>query len=224
MKNTSVARLHVCVRDARDIRACELGMNIIDGTTVLAETDRDSVIFLSMIALARENHTFTSNRHLMDESLITECINDAIERREIHSWLSFFSDEFLLQIGEGDTWRLTEKFDEAFARFCDTSDRHKKEVRIWCEKISRDADYSEIFYNANVCDYFFPDSRKSSRMSRALSVSMSPSNPVSSKVILASLDVSRSSWRWIGSGVFFSSSFANCSTRFPCRDIVPSIL
>lgn len=126
MKNTGIARLHMCIRDTRNIWTRELGMDIVDSTTILAEANSDSVIFFCVIALARENHTLSSNRHLMDESLITKCIDDTIERRKIHSWLSFLSDEFLLQIGEGDTRRLTEKFDEAFARFCDTSDRHKK--------------------------------------------------------------------------------------------------
>lgn len=125
MKNTRITRLHMRIGDARNIWTCELGMDVIDGTTILTKTNRDSIIFLSMIALTRENHAFPSNRHLMDETLVTKCIDNTIKRRKIHSRLSFFPYKSILEVSEGDTWRLTEDFDEAFARFCDAGDRHE---------------------------------------------------------------------------------------------------
>ena len=87
---------------ARDIGACELGMSIIDRSTVLAEADRDSIFTSRMITLAGEYDAFTRDRHLMDQSLIAKCIDDPIECREIHPIVSL-TDKFLLQIGEGDT-------------------------------------------------------------------------------------------------------------------------
>jgi hypothetical protein len=61
----------------------------------------------------------------MDESLILECVDDAIEGSEIHTTVSL-SDEFFLEVGEGDAWTLTESFDEPFSLFCDTSVWHEK--------------------------------------------------------------------------------------------------
>jgi hypothetical protein len=61
----------------------------------------------------------------MDESLVTECIDDTIECREIHTRLSFFSDEIFPQVRESDTWIFSEDFDESFAWFSDTSFCHE---------------------------------------------------------------------------------------------------
>ncbi len=100
-------------------------MHVIDCPTILAEADRDSIFTGCVITLAGEYDAFTRDRHLMDQSLIAKCIDDPIECREIHAIVSL-ADEFLLQIGEGDTSRLTELFDEALAGESDTGD-HSEE-------------------------------------------------------------------------------------------------
>lgn len=89
-------------------------MDIIDRSTILTEAQTDSVICMGSLALAWEYHSFTCDRHLMDESLITKCIDDTIERREIHPIVSL-SDERLLHLGECDASGFTELLDEAFA-------------------------------------------------------------------------------------------------------------
>ncbi len=109
----------------RDIGARELGMHVIDSSAILTEADRDCIFTSRMITLAGEYDPFTCDRHLMDQSLIAKCIDDPIERREIHSIVSL-TDELLLQIGEGDTRRLSELFDEALAGEGDTGD-HSEE-------------------------------------------------------------------------------------------------
>ena len=68
-------------------------MDIVDGTTVLAKTDGYSIIWVRRLTLTREYHTLSSYGHLMDESLIAKCIDDAVERREVHATVSL-SDEF----------------------------------------------------------------------------------------------------------------------------------
>ena len=66
--------------------------------------------------------------------------------------------------------------------------------------------------------------KKSTRMSRAASASISPLTPYSSNPRSASLVESRSSWDVIGRGVSFESLSIKSVTRLPCLDIVPSIL
>ncbi len=68
-------------------------MDVIDGTTVLTEANSDSIFLVRVIALAWEYHTFSGDSHLMDKSLITKGINDAVECCKVHSRLSFLSDE-----------------------------------------------------------------------------------------------------------------------------------
>jgi hypothetical protein len=59
-------------------------MDIIYGTTVLTEADRDSISLSWILTLTREYHTLSCDCHLMDESLVSEGIDDAVERREVH--------------------------------------------------------------------------------------------------------------------------------------------
>ncbi len=56
----------------------------------------------------------------MDESLCLKCIDDAVEGSEIHTTISL-SDEFFLEIREGDFLASSEGFDEPFSLFGDTS-------------------------------------------------------------------------------------------------------
>ncbi len=89
-------------------------MDIIDCSAILTKTQHDRIITRRMITLTGEYDPFSSDRHLMDESLITKCIDDTIERREIHPIVSL-SDERLLHLGECDASGFTELLDEAFA-------------------------------------------------------------------------------------------------------------
>jgi hypothetical protein len=63
----------------------------------------------------------------MDESLCLECINNSIERREVHSWLSFFSDEFTLEFRKSHSRFGAEDFDKSFSLFGDSVFRHEEE-------------------------------------------------------------------------------------------------
>jgi hypothetical protein len=99
-------------------------MCIVDRATVLTEADGDSVALLCSAALTREDDPLTRYRHLVDESLLCEGIDDAIERREVHATISL-SDERLLQLWEGDTRWCAEHFDEATAGKSDTWVGHK---------------------------------------------------------------------------------------------------
>ena len=118
----------MCIGDTRDIWACELGMGVIDSTTILTEADRDSIILLRMITLAWEYYTFSCDRHLVDESFIAESINDTVERREVHTVVSF-ANELFLEIREGDASEFPELFDEALAREGNTRNRHIRLVK-----------------------------------------------------------------------------------------------
>ena len=102
------------------IWGCESSMHIIYCTTVLTESDSHCIARGSIATLTWEYETLTCYCHLMDESLILECVDYTVECCEIHTTVSF-SDELFLEVGEGDTWTLTESFDEPFSLFCDTS-------------------------------------------------------------------------------------------------------
>lgn len=60
-------------------------MDIIDRSTVFTKTHHDGIIVCWIGTLTRENHALSSNIDLMEKSLILECIDNAIERREIHT-------------------------------------------------------------------------------------------------------------------------------------------
>jgi hypothetical protein len=60
----------------------------------------------------------------MDETLILESIDDAIEGCEVHTWLPLFSDKLFSEIRKSDSWVFREKFNESFARFGDARVRH----------------------------------------------------------------------------------------------------
>ena len=122
-------------------------MLVIDGSTVFAECDSDSIVWCSVGTLAWKNNPFSCDCHLMDESLCLECIDDAIEGREIHAWLSFFSDESIFEFGECDTRTTSEHLDKSLALFGDSIFRHeRREVKM----IIRDT-VVNIVLNANVC-------------------------------------------------------------------------
>ena len=89
-------------------------MDIIDSAAILTKTQHDRIITRRMITLTREYNPLSSNCHLVDESLITKCIDDTIERREIHTVVSL-SDKRLFHLRECDTGGLSELFDEAFS-------------------------------------------------------------------------------------------------------------
>lgn len=97
----------------------DASMLIIYCTTVFTEGDSDSVLRRCITTLTREYEALSGDSHLMDESLSLECVDDTIECREIHATVSL-SDEFFLEVGEGDTRTLTESFDEPFSLFCNT--------------------------------------------------------------------------------------------------------
>ena len=113
------------ISDTGDIWTCELGVGIMDGATILTEADRDGIISLCMITLAGEYHSFSGDRHLVNESLISEGIDDTIERCEIHPVVSL-ANKLFLQICEGDAGGLPEFFDETFARQSDARDSHRR--------------------------------------------------------------------------------------------------
>ena len=74
-------------------------MEIVDGSTVLTKTDRDHIVWMSIRTLTWKDDSLTSNTDLMDESLSLECIDDAVECREIHTrGSSFWLDELLFEI------------------------------------------------------------------------------------------------------------------------------
>jgi hypothetical protein len=100
-------------------------MDIVYGTTVLTESDRNSIILCPIFTLTREYETLSRDREFMDESLVLECIDDTVEGSEIHPRLSLLPDKILLEVGEGDTRAHTEDLDEALALFCDTRVRHR---------------------------------------------------------------------------------------------------
>jgi len=104
----------------------ETRMSIIDGPTVLTKANRDSIIDSSISTLACKNKSFTRYRDLMDESLCLECIDNTIECRQIHPWLSFFPDEPLFEIRKCDTIILGKELDKSFAWLCDTRLRHRE--------------------------------------------------------------------------------------------------
>lgn len=89
-------------------------MDIVDSTAILTKTQHDRIITRRMITLTREYNPLSSDRHLMHESLITKCIDDTIERREIHTVVSF-PDKRLLHLRECDASTFSELFDEAFS-------------------------------------------------------------------------------------------------------------
>lgn len=100
-------------------------MDIIYSTTVLTESDRDSIILCPIFTLTWEYEALSGDREFMDESLVLERIDDTIEGSEIHPRLSLLPDKILFEVGEGDTWTYTEDLDETLALFCDTGVRHR---------------------------------------------------------------------------------------------------
>ncbi len=106
------------------ISICQASMLIIDCTTVLAECNSYSITGSSITTLTREYESFSSNSHLMNQSLTLESVDDTIESCQIHAWISF-SYEFTLEISKSYTWILTEYFNEPFALFGDTSIWHR---------------------------------------------------------------------------------------------------
>jgi hypothetical protein len=95
-------------------------MGIVDGSTVLTEADRDRIIWSTIGTLTGEYESLSCDRSLVDQSLSLECIDDTIEGGEIHPGFSFFPDEFLSEVREGDTAPLSEEFDKSFSGFGDT--------------------------------------------------------------------------------------------------------
>jgi hypothetical protein len=109
------------IGDTGCISILERSMDIIDDPTILTEAHHDSITQLCILTLTWEYHPFSRDCDLVDESLIPKCIDDTIERCEIHARLSFFSDEIFPQVRESDTRIFSEDFDKSFARFGDTS-------------------------------------------------------------------------------------------------------
>jgi hypothetical protein len=100
-------------------------MDIVDRTTVFTEAHGDTIFFSWIFTLTREYDPFSGDRHLMDESLVTKCIDDTVESREVHT---IFMCESRLQIREGDARILGEDFDEAttlegYTGFCHRGNR-----------------------------------------------------------------------------------------------------
>ncbi len=122
---TSVARLCLLIGIRESELSRETNMGIIYSSTVLTEADCNSIIWASIGALASENHSFSSDSHLMDESLCDECIYNSIESCEVHSRFSLFSDEFLFHIRKSDTSILAKEFNKSFTRFCNARFWHK---------------------------------------------------------------------------------------------------
>jgi hypothetical protein len=118
---TRIATFHTSESITREIWSRELRMDIIDRTTVLTEADRDSISVSGILTLTWEYDTLSCDRHLMDESLITKCIDDTIERREIHMSTR---DERFFEIRKSHTRRLLEFLYEAATRHGDTRSRH----------------------------------------------------------------------------------------------------
>ncbi len=96
--NTRFARLYSGKSLHHSIGCRESSMLIIYSATVFTKCYSYPILFARVSTLAGEYETFTSNSHLMDESLCLEGIHDTIEGREIHSFLSLFSDETLFEI------------------------------------------------------------------------------------------------------------------------------
>lgn len=102
------------------ISICQASMLIIDCTTVLAECNSYGITWSSITTLTREYESFSSNSHLMNQSLAFESVDDTIESCQIHTTVSL-TDEFLFEVSKSYTWILTEYFNEPFALFGDTS-------------------------------------------------------------------------------------------------------
>ena len=99
-------------------------MDIVYRPTVLTEADTHSITLSWVLTLTWEDDALSCDRHLMDESLLTESIDDTVECREIHTAVSL-SDECSSQIRKSHSRRLLELFDEASTRHSDTRSRHR---------------------------------------------------------------------------------------------------
>lgn len=106
------------------IWSSEPSMYIIYCTTIFTESDRDCIMGHSITALACENQSFSCYIHLMDESLILECIDDTVECCEIHTTISF-SYKLFFEIWKGNSLVFTKSFNEPLSLFRDTSIWHK---------------------------------------------------------------------------------------------------
>jgi len=72
----------------------ELGVLVVDRATVFTKSNRDRIMIRGMVGFARKDDTFSRDIELMHESLITECLDDTIEGREIHTMLSLSYEVF----------------------------------------------------------------------------------------------------------------------------------
>ena len=126
-------------------------MLVVDSSAVLTECYSNTIAWCSITTLTREYETLSSNSHLVEESLILECIDYTIESSEIHAAISL-SYEFFLEVAKSDTRTLTKSFDKPFSLFGDTGIRHRnQEVRIWEVEVGNIVKKS---INANVCEKF----------------------------------------------------------------------
>lgn len=130
-------------------------MGIIYGTTILTKTNCYSIIWSSISTLTGKYDSFSGNRHLMNESLFFECINNSIESCEIHTRLSFFTYEFFSEIWEGNSRTLSKYFNKSFSWFCDTRFCHKLMIVIRNRKCvpyqKWDCNILKFSIIANVC-------------------------------------------------------------------------
>ena len=122
--HTCIATLHPCIRCTWDIGTCELCVHIVDSPAILAKTDRNSIIFRRFLTLAWEYHSFSCDRHFMNESLFTKCIDDTVEGGEVHTTISFSYKSFL-QIRKSHTSRFLELFHKTTTREGNTSFWHR---------------------------------------------------------------------------------------------------
>lgn len=120
-------------------------MLVIYGTAVFTKGDNYRIMWSSIATLTRKDESLSSNRHLVNESLRFECIDDTIQSCEIHPGFSFFPDEFLFEIRESDPRVRSEEFYKSFALFGDAIVSHRKK-----EKVKRSI--GKIFINANFCE------------------------------------------------------------------------
>ena len=120
-------------------------MLIIYSTAVFTKCDSDCIMWSSIATLTWKDEPLSSNRHLVDESLCLECVDDTIEGREVHPGFSLFPDERFFEVRESDTRVRSEEFYKSFALFCDAIVSHRKK-----EKVMRSI--GNILINANFCE------------------------------------------------------------------------
>lgn len=139
----------------RNIRTCQFRVYIIDRATVLTERESNRIPQTWVLTLARKYNSFPSNIYLMNESLRTKRIDNAIECREIHT---VFCDEELLQIRKSDTRILRKYIDEATALESNTRIWHTKGDEKM-QKIEKNlgGEYNYIFFH---CKFLQKNTKK----------------------------------------------------------------